>query len=281
MIKKNIDGIKKQNRVLPKKPLVKAVRKVYFDGIIVQRKLSVPLAPKIYTVYKTPRQSRGSFFKSFYSKQRLPVFAALFAILLAFGGGMWAALNTESSHAEFESPPQVLAAETVETQKAIPLSTGRVSEQDSANNDILFNTPIEYLKNYLAQVSEPGEIAKRKELLTSYLQERHSPFVEAAGTISQQPHWQLILAIAFAESTLGKNCADNNCSNIGVKPGAPTWRKYESYKDWVIDFNHLLDKRYNDWTLEEMCGVYVKPCNPNWLAATQQILDELKDRGIE
>ena len=90
-----------------------------------------------------------------------------------------------------------------------------------------------------------------------------------------------ILAIAFAESTLGKNCADNNCSNIGVKPGAPSWRSYASYSAWVVDFNRLLDKKYKDWTLEQMCGVYVKPCNPNWLLATKQILTALDQADIK
>jgi hypothetical protein len=30
-----------------------------------------------------------------------------------------------------------------------------------------------------------------------------------------------------------------------------------------------------------MCGVYVQPCNPNWLKATHQILDELDEAGIK
>ena len=108
-----------------------------------------------------------------------------------------------------------------------------------------------------------------------------SPLAAASETIAEQDHWRLILAIAFAESTMGKNCADNNCSNIGVKPGATSWRSYASYGAWVVDFNRLLDKRYKDWTLEQMCGVYVKPCNPNWLLATKQILTALDEDRIE
>lgn len=151
----------------------------------------------------------------------------------------------------------------------------------SVSNDVLFNTPIEYLQSYFKSTAEPDIIFRRKNQLQQFLSAMHSPLAQASETIAGQEHWKLILAIAFAESTMGKNCADNNCSNIGVKPGAPSWRSYASYSAWVVDFNRLLDKKYSDWTLEEMCGVYVKPCNPNWLAATKQILDSLKEQNIE
>jgi hypothetical protein len=73
---------------------------------------------------------------------------------------------------------------------------------------------------------------------------------------------------------------DNNCSNIGVKPGHELWHEYKNYGEWIVDFNKLLERRYKDWTLDDMCGVYVKPCNKNWLMATRQVLDELNEKQI-
>jgi hypothetical protein len=131
------------------------------------------------------------------------------------------------------------------------------------------------------QAKAAERMATRKEKLRAYLQGKKTPFASVADTIAEQPHWKLILAISFAESTFGKNCVDNNCSNIGVKPGHDYWRKYKTLNDWVIDFNRLLERRYKNWSLEQMNGVYVQPKNPNWLAATRQILEELQEQGIE
>lgn len=211
-----------------------------------------------------------------YQEQRVPVMVVVLALFLAFAGGAWMELSTPKIQADDKSEQ----TSTKNFQVAMP--NAQVQTKAAAvSNDVLFNTPMEYLKNYLASVAEPDIIAYRKNQLAEYLKEKKSPLVTAAETIAEQPHWQLILAIAFAESTLGKNCMDNNCSNIGSRPGALYWRSYPSYQSWVVDFNRLLNnKRYKNMTLEQMCGVYVQPCNPNWLMATSQILGELKDRGI-
>ncbi len=226
------------------------------------------------------------FWQKLVLPKRVSVLVAVAGLLVAFGGGVWATLSTDKSQAE--NQPQVLGDYTGVPSPAPPAGTTVAgadlqpqADSDKVSNDVLFNTPIQYLQTYLANVAEPDIIAKRTSDLKKYLEDMHSPFVDAAETIATQPHWKLILAIAFAESTMGKNCADNNCSNIGVKPGHPAWRKYASYNSWVVDFNRLLDKKYKNDTLEQMCGVYVQPCNPNWLLATRQVLESLKERGIE
>lgn len=144
----------------------------------------------------------------------------------------------------------------------------------------LFNEFSEILAAYHPDIENSTSIEVRKHLLYRYLSEWNSPLVENIDTIAVQPYWQLILAISFAESSLGKKCADNNCSGIGVAPGHPKWQKYESRDDWVMALNRLLNKRYKNQTLDQMCGVYVQPCTDNWLRATGQILKELKERGI-
>lgn len=211
-----------------------------------------------------------------------PTPAYFFGIMLvvAFSAGAWSALSTQTSEAE--SPPQVQAG-------SIPLETsGSMGPISNVSNDVLFNMTIGQLENYLNSVAEENrqvkaaeQMALRKQKLRAYLKAKNTPFAEVSDTIAEQKHWKLILAISFAESTFGKNCVDNNCSNIGVKPGHPYWHKYATLADWVKDFNRLLERKYSDWTLEEMNGVYVQPKNPNWLAATRQILEELQEQGIE
>ncbi len=213
-------------------------------------------------------------------KKAVPVYAIIVALALAFGGGAWAALNTQTTEAE--SVEQTQAG-------SVPLETaGNLGPISNVSNDVLFNMTIGQLEEYLnslavqnQQLKAAERMATRKEKLRAYLTSKKTPFVEAADIIAEQKHWKLILAISFAESTFGRNCVDNNCSNIGVKPGHPYWRKYATLGDWVKDFNRLMERRYSNWTLEQMNGVYVQPKNPNWLLATRQVLEELQEQGIE
>ena len=154
-------------------------------------------------------------------------------------------------------------------------------------NDILFNLSFQQLENYLnslvltPEVQQAQALADRKLKLKAYLEEKRSPFVNIIDTLAELKHWQTVLAISFAESSLGKHCADNNCSGIGVEPGHPLWRSYDSTAEWAKDLDKLIDKRYKDWSLEAMNGVYNKPGSDNWLFATKQILYELQEWGIE
>lgn len=209
-------------------------------------------------------------------------FVSVGCMLVAFVAGMWVSTNTPKGLAD--NMASAAQADAASGGPAIVASFGTVpsgTEISTLSNDILFNTPIENLQSYLNPPPKPDVLAERKTKIKDFLTEYNSPLSAAADTIAEQPHWKLILAIAFAESTLGKNCVDNNCSNIGVKPGNPIWHQYKSYDDWVLDFNKLLERRYKDKTLKQMCGVYVQPCNPNWLLATQQILDALETQRIQ
>lgn len=292
---KNFDGIKKSKIAEPNKPRVAYKKTVAVDGLVKRQVKKDPSIikkiqkPVFITPYKPKAASgRAVFLQKFYKQKQVPVLVAVAALIIAFAAGSWSVLSTSKTAAD--SRPEVLGAYTGQPPQpnpsrptGNPVAGGQLQNQDGANvdNNILFNTPIEYLQNYLAAINQPEVINRRKNQLQQFLNDRHSPLAAAAETIAQQSHWKLILAIAFAESTLGKNCADFNCSNIGIKPGNPIWHKYAGYDAWVLDFNKLLDRRYKDQTLTQMCGVYVKPCNPNWLLATQQILDALNEQGIE
>lgn len=254
-----MDGIRKKQQ---KQEIAHAPRRVVSPHIS-----SVLVLPKVKTVHIERKK---------YNRVAL-LCSIVLVVGTAFGAGMNAASRTQETFAE---EPSVPAGEV-----PFSLGSGNLGPVSSVTNDILFNVPIEQLEGYFASQNKPDPkaqaLATRAEKIRIFLEEKKSPFAEFADTIAAQPHWQLILAISFAESTLGKKCADNNCSNIGVKPGHSMWRTYPSLKEWVVDFNSLLERRYKDWTLEDMCGVYVKPCNTNWMLATTQILGELKDQNIE
>lgn len=202
-------------------------------------------------------------------------FASLVFLLmcLSFGSGVLAVLETTNILAENSIPSEPASLPPVEAR-------GRVAPQSLA---AFSNTTVEDLRAYAQAPLSEQQFAERKQKLKAYLQSKHSPFANdnIVETIATQKHWQLILAISFAESTLGRSCRDNNCSGIGVAPGHPYWRTYKAVKNWVVDLDSLLTKRYDNVTLKNMCGVYVKPCNENWLVATQQIYEELEQWGIE
>lgn len=216
----------------------------------------------------------------FNSQYRIPLTVAVVALFIAFSGGMWAAWSTPKSQAD---------SNTDVGSYAMPIESNAVlGPINNISNEVLFNMTISQLEGYLSSLAESNRqvkaaeiLALRKSKLRTYLESKKSPFSKASDVIAEQEHWKLILAISFAESTFGKNCVDNNCSNIGVKPGHPAWRKYATLRDWVISFNSLLDRKYKNWSLEQMNGVYVQPKNNNWMLATRQILEELQELGIE
>lgn len=236
-----------------------------------------------------------------YRQQRVPVLAAVLALIIAFGGGVWATLNTRSIAAEAE--PQALEVSTDQSAGgAVQTSNSEVQEQNvlavsnnpvatSAGgkipNEALFNLTIDQLEVYLNEALKTPEVkqaeilAKRKDKLKFFLAEKNSPFVDIVNTLAELKHWKLVLAISNSESTLGKRCYTNNCSGIGVEPGYPLWREYSSTAEWAKDLDRLIEKRYKDWTLEEMNGVYNKPGSDNWILAAEQVLQGLNDRRIE
>ena len=274
--KNNIDAIiytkPKVKRLRPPK-VVHMVRRVTMDEI--RRPAPPPslkplvkkLLPRLAVVKTKLRVVPQPFYsKVFYNQFFVPI--TVFVACIAFAGGMSVALQTPKSAADTNTA--VAEISVVDTTEPPP------STQPSVSNDAIFNTPLDLLKQYFQSSSEEKVLALRKQNLKTFLQQHNSPLIDDSDLIAQQPHWKLILAISFAESTLGKNCYDFNCSGIG----GSQIRSYKSFGNWILDFNRLLEKRYDNWTLEQMCGVYVKPCTTSWLNATKQILDELDGSGI-
>ena len=272
-----------QNKVVKLKP---TRRRRSFDGIILKQK------PRVVSV--RPVVSRNLVFRRpGWLRLTLPArgqWSAVLAATLLFVGflvGFWFTWETKPSGAEgqvlgamdINLPPAETAA--VEAPTSSPESVAQLSD------DRFFKLTVSQLETYLEQVvktpqlKEAERLADRKAKLKVYLQDKGSPFVDITDTIAELPHWKMVLAISNSESTMGKRCYNNNCSGIGVAPGHPLWRDYPSHKEWAKDLDRLLEKRYKNWTLEQMNGVYNQPGSRNWVLAAKQVLEELQDRGIE
>ena len=128
---------------------------------------------------------------------------------------------------------------------------------------------------------EVDQVVIRKEKLRSYLTSKKSPFVKeetALQAFAESRNMKMMVAISFVESTFGKNCYYFNCSGIGGTP--PKLRKYDSYAEWIKDFDDLLERRYKDVPPEDFIGLYVQPGSPNWIFGVKQVLREMDEQGI-
>ncbi|HYE22640.1 MAG TPA: hypothetical protein VD998_03555 [Verrucomicrobiae bacterium] len=126
------------------------------------------------------------------------------------------------------------------------------------------------------------QLAERKAKLKAYLESKKSPFAEddkALDAFVNSKNMKLMVAISFVESTFGKHCYYFNCSGIGGTP--PNLRKYDSYEEWIKDFDDLLERRYKDLPPEKFIGLYVQPGSPNWLYGVKQVIKEFEEQGIE
>ncbi len=136
-------------------------------------------------------------------------------------------------------------------------------------------------ENREEQAPPVDQLTIRKEKLKTYLVSKKSPFAEEDSTLdafAKSRNMKMMVAISFVESTFGKNCYYFNCSGIGGTP--PKLRKYNSYAEWVKDFDDLLERRYKDVPPEDFIGLYVQPGSPNWIYGVKQVLREFEEQGI-
>jgi hypothetical protein len=202
MQNKNIDGVKKspKQKLFLKKPALVTAKNIRTSGIdgISKKKLATVIhlrkfkrARSLRVAYVVPfnRQSK------MYSRSLVVASIFVFALLIAFSGGMWTAFNTQKTEAEG------IKSSNSENSNYSVLLDAQLPANTSISNDVLFNTPIEYLKNYLANTAEPDVIAKRTQQLTQFLKERNSPLVDEAGTIAEL--WENIVMSLIAAALEG------------------------------------------------------------------------------
>lgn len=254
---KNLDSLQniRAKKTLPQKKVFKSGR--LMDGILIKQTTVLPKIQK-KKILVTPLPLNFPVFQN-KIRFRLANYALVAVVaLVAFGFGAWYELSSQKTLAETPA---------VEEPAALV----------SSESDELFSAPIQSLKDYVTFSYEQNVLDKREQKLKDFLAKWDSPLESQAGVIARQSHWKLILAISFAESTLGKNCVGFNCSGIG----GSNIREYKSFQNWILGFNRLIENRYKDKSLEQMCGVYVQPCNKNWLLATGQMLRAIDEAGIE
>ncbi len=200
--------------------------------------------------------------------------AVLFVGCASFGGGMYAEWSSRTSQANAE----------VSIDKVLG-SAAFVGPAQDISPDQAVQTFVQLLdeeKSGGPAITDQYEV--RKDKLRSYLATKRSPLAQddkALDALLHAKNMRMILAISHVESNFARHCADNNCSGIGVEPGNPAWRKYKGLANWVLDFDSLLERRYKNWTPEQMIGKYVVPGSSNWEHGVKQVLTELNKADIK
>lgn len=175
-------------------------------------------------------------------------------------------------------PKITAAAHTAQNQSEKALVFQVNSKQKSNLN---FNSQTSLSYQALVDYQNAQDTKKNQILVDEvrkYLEAKGSPLAQYSEEIVKQPQWQRALAISYVESNFGKQCADNNCSGIGVSPKHPSWRRYPTKLDWFKDMSRLLEKpiykeRYTN--CKAMMGVYVVPGSPRWLNGCNKVSNEL------
>jgi hypothetical protein len=203
------------------------------------------------------------------------VLASLGLIVLSFASGVMFVLRLSEPIAESDTyagaeRAQLLAQEGVKefSQQVIdvtsPIFTAFVRENREVR-DI-----------------EAERLVIRKERLKAYLVSKKSPFAEddeAIEAFASSKNMKMMVAISFVESTFGQHCYYYNCSGIGGTP--PNLRKYDSYAEWIKDFDDLLERRYKNLPPEKFIGLYVQPGTDNWKFGVKKVIREFEEQKIE
>jgi hypothetical protein len=241
---KSIDGIKIK-RVERKKP-------VYITPLL------TPVAP-----VSLPRLlTRRVVLK----RNHVAITVAVF-MLVSFAGGAVTVLESRSTRAD----DHVLGVTTVSELGPHPTE---LDLQNFAKEKIS-----SFIQSWEQDIATQRHI-KRREKLRAYLASKGSPFAKEDDTLDAfllSPYTKLMLGITYAESGF-VNCMHHNCSGIG---GSSNFQSYPNHAEWVNALSRLLERRYKNWTIEKMNGVYVQPPNPNWVKAIYQTYRELEKAGVE
>lgn len=154
----------------------------------------------------------------------------------------------------------------------------QVGAQTSGQNQALVfeikPTPKDNTQTKLLSYRETVTSNPLYQPLQKYLKDKNSPLAsdENVTILMSQPEYKRILAISYIESHMCQYQLHNNCSGImtskGIKP-------YANFGEWVVDMNKLLSTRYAGKSFEKMNCVYVQPCSPNWVYASNKIYGEL------
>lgn len=202
------------------------------------------------------------------------VLASLCLIVLSFASGVIFVLRLSEPIAQSELYD--------EASKQARLAEDGIKVFSQEVIDVASPVFLALVKENRVDEVQPDKLAIRKEKLRVYLESKKSPFAKdeaALEAFASSRNMRLMVAISFVESTFGKNCYYYNCSGIGGTP--PNLRKYNSYAEWIHDFDELLENRYKDVPPEKFVGLYVQPGSPNWIYGVKQVIREFEEQGID
>ena len=199
--------------------------------------------------------------------------ALIFSVILValgFVAGMATVFETSFSFANKETFYQVT-----------PAGVGKTMDTSQQDLTVVANLiPLLIEENRHQPTLEEIKNIDRKIKLQNYLSEYKSPLAEdgeALDALLESKNMKMMLAIAFVEGKFCQKELYKNCSGIG----GSKMRKYESFAEWIKDFDDLLERRYKGLAVEDFIGYYVQPGSKNWTDGVYQILGELKEKGIE
>ncbi len=183
--------------------------------------------------------------------------------------------------------PRVLAVLMIAVISSIIYpETGKVAHASTGNSSLVFELKPNALKENSSITSatqlQMNEVAANDALVQAvqkYLEARKSPLAPYASEIILLPNWEQALGITYVESNFCARAANFNCGSVGVKPGHPAWKKFETPLDGFRAVALLLEKplyknKYN--TCKKKMGVYVVPGSSNWLRGCERVEGDMK-----
>jgi hypothetical protein len=159
----------------------------------------------------------------------------------------------------------------------IPLTT---SQPDATEVVAAFMKLLTQYRETSSEVLSVDQLAGQVELLHKFFADKGSPLANdrpALEALAGARNKRMIIAISFVESNYAKHAPYFNASGIG----GSNLRQYRSFANWILDFDRLLERRYNGLSPDAMNGYYVQPPSANWVNGVYQVLRELDKRGIK
>lgn len=193
-------------------------------------------------------------------------------MVCSFLAGMVTVWQTQLSEAGVESD--------MANVKALGGLVTTMQRDDVELNVIADLLPVLIEENRHQPTAEEVASKERREKLRAYLALKKSPLAtdeRALDAFLASSNMEMMLAISFVEGNFCKHQVAYNCSGIG----GSKMRKYKSFADWIKDFDSLLERKYKGLKVEQFIGYYVVPGSENWKRGVYQILNELKERGIQ
>ena len=127
-----------------------------------------------------------------------------------------------------------------------------------------------------AELALEDQPPSEAEIIRTFLESKKSPLADHTEYLLQQSNWKMLIAISAIESQYCKRKIDFNCWGIG---GDSNYRHYSGYPAAIKDAQELLEKWHNKgrWlTVDDMNCSYVQPCNKNWVAVVNSILNQIE-----